>query len=101
MNHTCLAKVSQPSVAGGKKSVQCALWNEASGSRAGDALFTVTMTEHWHWLPREVVESPSLEILKTQLDMAPSNLLCVGDPALSRWLDEMISRGLFQPAVIL
>jgi len=81
--------------------VQCALWDEADGSRAADALSTVTMTEHWHGLPREVVESPSLEIFKTQLDMAPSNMLFVGDPALSRWLDEMISRGLFQPPVIL
>lgn len=27
--------------------------------------------------------------------------LCVGDPALSRWLDEMICKGLFQPWMIL
>jgi len=30
--------------------------------------FTLTVAEHWKGLPREVVESPSLEILKTHLD---------------------------------
>lgn len=31
--------------------------------------FTVTLTGHWHRLPRDAVESHSLEILKSQLDM--------------------------------
>ncbi|GAB0190913.1 mitochondrial enolase superfamily member 1 [Grus japonensis] len=39
--------------------------------------FTLRLTKHWNRLPREVVESPSLEILKTCLDMILCNLLLV------------------------
>ncbi|KFV49759.1 hypothetical protein N341_12784, partial [Tyto alba] len=34
---------------------------------------TVRVTEHWHRLTREVVESPSLEIFKSHLDMILGN----------------------------
>jgi len=34
--------------------------------------FTLRVMEHWHRLPREVVESPSLEIFKTR----PDKFLC-------------------------
>jgi len=35
--------------------------------------FTVRVVKHWHRLPREVVEAPSLEAFKARLDGALSN----------------------------
>jgi len=37
--------------------------------------FTLRVTEPWNRLPREVVESPSLEIFKTRLDATLCSLL--------------------------
>jgi len=37
--------------------------------------FPLRMTEHWSRLPREVVDSPSLETFKTRLDKVLYNLL--------------------------
>jgi len=34
--------------------------------------FTIRVVEHWHRLPREVVEAPSLETCKVRLDGALS-----------------------------
>ena len=35
---------------------------------AGKNFFTLRVTEHWNRLPRGIVKSSSLEILKTHLD---------------------------------
>ncbi|KGM00247.1 hypothetical protein N301_02902, partial [Charadrius vociferus] len=37
--------------------------------------FTLRVVTHWHRLPREVVEAPSLEVFKARLDVALGNLV--------------------------
>ncbi|KFV04480.1 hypothetical protein N339_12582, partial [Pterocles gutturalis] len=37
--------------------------------------FTVRVVRHWNKLPREAVDAPSLEVFKTRLDEALSNLV--------------------------
>jgi len=39
------------------------------------SFFILRVMEHWNRLPREVVESPSLEILKTRQDKVLCSLL--------------------------
>ena len=37
--------------------------------------FAVRVLRHWKWLPREVVDAPSLEVFKARLDGALRNLV--------------------------
>ncbi|KFQ88984.1 hypothetical protein N337_10747, partial [Phoenicopterus ruber ruber] len=37
--------------------------------------FTMRVVKHWHRLPREVVEAPSLETFKVRLDGALGTLI--------------------------
>ncbi|KGL98080.1 hypothetical protein N301_05433, partial [Charadrius vociferus] len=37
--------------------------------------FTLRVVRHWHRLPKEVVEAPSLEVFKARLDVALGNLV--------------------------
>jgi len=38
-------------------------------------VFTERVVKHWHRLPRKVVESPSLEVLKKRVDMALQDMV--------------------------
>ena len=56
--------------------------------------FTLTVTEHWNRLPREVVDSPSLEIFKTRLDKVLCSLRWVTllwQGGWTRWSPEVPS----------
>ncbi|KFQ38950.1 hypothetical protein N332_02179, partial [Mesitornis unicolor] len=37
--------------------------------------FTVKVVRHWHRLPREAVDAPSLEVFKARLDRALGKLV--------------------------
>ncbi|KAK4827894.1 hypothetical protein QYF61_022317 [Mycteria americana] len=60
--------------------------------------FTLRVVKHWHRLPREVVDAPSLETFKVRLDGALSNLLWLKMSLLiAAVLDYMTFKDLFQP----
>ena len=46
--------------------------------------FTVRVVKHWHRLPRDVVDAPSLEALAVRLDGALSTQWSCGAPAHCR-----------------
>lgn len=56
---------------------------------------TECIPQHWKQAARQVVQSASLEIFKTQLDRAVDRLLL--SPAFNRKLDHMIFRAVFPP----
>ena len=56
------------------------------------------VVKHWHRLPREVVDAPSLETFQVRLDGALSNLISLKMSLLiAGGLDEMTFKGPFQP----
>ncbi|KFV12060.1 hypothetical protein N340_00333, partial [Tauraco erythrolophus] len=40
-----------------------------------EKFFTLRVVRHWHRLPREAVDAPSLEVFKARLDEALGNLV--------------------------
>ena len=60
-------------------------------------IFTVRVVRHWHRLPREVVDAPSLETPKVRLDGALSNLIYLWVSLfVARELDWVTFKGPFQ-----
>jgi len=45
--------------------------------------------KHWHRLPREVVDGPSMETFKARLDVALSNLISLKMSLLIAGLDDL------------
>ena len=54
--------------------------------------FHLRMAEYWSRLPKAIVDSPSLEILETQLEKAPSNLIQLALLWAGGW-DQTASQG--------
>ena len=61
--------------------------------------FTTRVMKHWHRLPREVVDAPSLEIFKVRLDGALTNLICRCPCSLLGGVNWLTFKGPFQPGL--
>lgn len=62
--------------------------------------FTVEATQHWNKLPREVMQSPSLEKFKPHLDTFLCDLLYLLYPCSGREVELDMSRSLPNPSIL-
>jgi len=53
----------------------CCNKTRGNGFKLKDSRFTMNVVKHWHWLPGEVEDGPSLETCKVRLDGALRRLI--------------------------